>query len=105
MAEYEKSLKSASVNKNQIKKRAAIVNRDERIQKLLSQSTDGENNSFEKWLGRVDRVFLIKNIKGEVGAGVVLDTPCGVTIGSGNQVVENPGEEENIVFAVPVELR
>ena len=23
----------------------------------------------------------------------------------GNQVVENPGEEENIVFAVPVELR
>ena len=61
LAEYEKSLKSASVNKNQIKKRAAIENRDERIQKLLSQSTDGENNSFKKWVGKVDKVFLIKN--------------------------------------------
>lgn len=107
LAEYEKSIKSASVNKNQIKKRAAIENRDEKIQKLLSHSSDGENNSFEKWVGRVDRVFLIKNIKGEVGAGVVLDTPCGVTIGSGNQVVENPqinAAREFGITALPGEL-
>ena len=88
LAAYEIKAEEAANSMNQLKQNSAVRERDENMQALLMRNANGQNNLFQNWVAKVEKVFVINLPNNEIGAGVVLTTPCGVTIGSGAMVVE-----------------
>ena len=88
LSAYEIKAEEAANSMNQLKQNSAVRERDENMQALLMRNANGQNNLFQNWVAKVEKVFVINLPNNEIGAGVVLTTPCGVTIGSGAMVVE-----------------
>lgn len=87
--DYKKEKNEAEKSKNQIKQNNALKNRDDNITALLS--VPGKEGSFTDWIGLVDRVFVQQSLnpetnKIEAAAGVIIRTPCDITMGSGRLI-------------------
>ena len=106
LSEYSVAADEAAASMNQLKQNAAVTLRDENMQALLLPSPSGANSLFQNWIAKVEKVFVINLDNGGIGAGIVLRTPCEVTIGSGAQVVNEAGSfkiEEFRAIALPDE--
>jgi len=106
LSEYSVAADEAAASMNQLKQNAAVTLRDENMQALLLPSPSGANSLFQNWIAKVEKVFVINLENGGIGAGIVLRTPCEVTIGSGAQVVNEAGSfkiEEFRAIALPDE--
>jgi len=106
LSEYSIAADEAATSMNQLKQNAAVTLRDENMQALLLPSKSGANSLFQNWIAKVEKVFVINLTNGGIGAGIVLRTPCEVTIGSGAQVVNEEGSfkiEEFRAIALPDE--
>jgi len=106
LSEYSVAADEAAASMNQLKQNAAVTLRDQNMQALLLPSPSGANSLFQNWIAKVEKVFVINLDNGGIGAGIVLRTPCEVTIGSGAQVVNEAGSfkiEEFRAIALPDE--
>ena len=106
LSEYSVAADEAAASMNQLKQNAAVTLRDQNMQALLLPSPSGANSLFQNWIAKVEKVFVINLENGGIGAGIVLRTPCEVTIGSGAQVVNEAGSfkiEEFRAIALPDE--
>ena len=87
--DYKREKNEAEKSKNQIKQNNALKDRDDNITALLS--VPGKLGSFTDWIGLIDRVFVQQSLnpatnKIEAAAGVIIGTPCDITMGSGRLI-------------------
>ena len=88
--EYEIAKEEAASSGNQLLQNIAIKNRDSNIAALLNASRSGQDG-FRSWVSVVKSVFAIDAInpssgKVELAAGVILKTPCNITLGTGRVI-------------------
>jgi peptidoglycan hydrolase-like protein with peptidoglycan-binding domain len=87
--EYEIAREEAANSGNQLLQNMAIKQRDKDISALLTSSRTGQSGEgFRNWVSIVQSVFAMDSInpdtgKTELAAGVILDTPCGISVGTG----------------------
>ena len=85
--EYEIARNEAASSGNQLLQNMAIKQRDRDIAALLTSSRNGPSG-FRNWVSVVQSVFAMDavnpaNGQVELAAGVILDTPCGISVGTG----------------------
>lgn len=85
--EYEIARNEAANSGNQLLQNMAIKQRDRDIAALLTSSRNGPSG-FRNWVSVVQSVFAMDSVNPETGqvelaAGVILDTPCGISVGTG----------------------
>ena len=85
--EYEIARNEAANSGNQLLQNMAIKQRDRDIAALLSSSRNGPSG-FRSWVSVVQSVFAMDSVNPatgqvELAAGVILDTPCGISVGTG----------------------
>lgn len=85
--EYEIARNEAANSGNQLLQNMAIKQRDRDITALLTSSRNGPSG-FRNWVSVVQSVFAMDSLNPatgqvELAAGVILDTPCGISVGTG----------------------
>ena len=85
--EYEIARNEAANSGNQLLQNMAIKQRDRDIAALLTSSRNGPSG-FRNWVSVVQSVFAMDSVNPatgqvELAAGVILDTPCGISVGTG----------------------
>ena len=85
--EYEIARNEAANSGNQLLQNIAIKQRDRDIAALLTSSRNGPSG-FRNWVSVVQSVFAMDAVNPatgqvELAAGVILDTPCGISVGTG----------------------
>ena len=85
--EYEIARNEAANSGNQLLQNMAIKQRDRDIAALLTSSRNG-SSGFRNWVSVVQSVFAMDSVNPatgqvELAAGVILDTPCGISVGTG----------------------
>ena len=88
--EYEIAKQEAASSGNQLLQNIAIKDRDSDIAALLNASRSGQDG-FRSWVSVVESVFAMDAMnpssgKVELAAGVILKTPCNVTLGTGRVI-------------------
>ena len=87
--EYEIARVEAANSGNQLLQNMAIKQRDKDISALLTSSRTGQSGEgFRNWVSIVQSVFAMDSVNPETGntelaAGVILETPCGISVGTG----------------------
>ena len=87
--EYEIAREESANSGNQLLQNIAIKNRDKDISALLTSSRTGQSGEgFRNWVSIVQSVFAMDSVNPETGntelaAGVILETPCGISVGTG----------------------
>tara|TARA_B100000674_G_scaffold131439_1_gene101385 strand:- start:3821 stop:6466 length:2646 start_codon:yes stop_codon:yes gene_type:complete len=87
--EYEIARLEAANSGNQLLQNMAIKQRDKDISALLTSSRTGQSGEgFRNWVSIVQSVFAMDSVNPETGntelaAGVILETPCGISVGTG----------------------
>lgn len=85
--EYEVARDEAANSGNQLLQNMAIKERDRDLAALLTTSRNGPSG-FRNWVSVVQSVFAMDSLNPatgqvELAAGVILDTPCGISVGTG----------------------
>jgi hypothetical protein len=93
--DYDISKYEAAASGNQLMQNLAIQNRDKDIEALLS-SERNMDAGFRNWVSVVESVFAMNTLnpdsnKVELAAGVILRTPCNITLGTG-RVLDEAGQ-------------
>jgi hypothetical protein len=88
--DYEFAKVESKNSGNQLLQNLAISERDQDIEALL-RMTGSDQSGFTNWIGLVDRVFAQQAInpktnKTELAAGIIIKTPCGITMGTGRLI-------------------
>tara|TARA_B110000208_G_scaffold66896_1_gene86642 strand:+ start:53 stop:2650 length:2598 start_codon:yes stop_codon:yes gene_type:complete len=88
--EYEIAKQEAASSGNQLLQNIAIRDRDSDVAALLNVSRSGQDG-FRSWVSVVESVFAMDAMnpssgKVELAAGVILKTPCNVTLGTGRVI-------------------
>lgn len=104
--DYEFAKVEAKNSGNQLLQNLAIKERDEDIEALL-KIAGSDKSGFANWIGLVDRIFAQevvnpKTNKTELAAGIIIKTPCGVTMGTGRLINKTDGtlaEFKQLAFA------
>ena len=104
--EYEFAKVEAKNSGNQLLQNLTIKERDKDIEALL-KIAGSDKSGFTNWIGLVDRIFAQevvnpKTNKTELAAGIIIKTPCGVTMGTGrliNKTDGNSAEFKQLAFA------
>ena len=104
--DYEFAKVEAKNSGNQLLQNLAINERDEDIEALL-KIAGSDKSGFANWIGLVDRIFAQevvnpKTNKTELAAGIIIKTPCGVTMGTGRLINKTDGtlaEFKQLAFA------
>ena len=87
--EYEIAREESANSGNQLLQNMAIKQRDKDISALLTSSRTGQaGEGFRNWVSIVQSVFAMDSVNPETGstelaAGVILETPCGISVGTG----------------------
>ena len=87
--EYEIAREESANSGNQLLQNIAIKQRDKDISALLTSSRAGQSGEgFRNWVSIVQSVFAMdavnpKSGNTELAAGVILETPCGISVGTG----------------------
>ena len=93
--DYDISKYEAAASGNQLMQNLAIQNRDRDIEALLSKERNTDAG-FRNWVSVVESVFAMNTLnpdsnKVELAAGVILRTPCNITLGTG-RVLDEAGQ-------------
>ena len=87
--EYEIAREESANSGNQLLQNMAIKQRDKDISALLTSSRSGQaGEGFRNWVSIVQSVFAMDSVNPDTGstelaAGVILETPCGISVGTG----------------------
>ena len=87
--EYEIAREEAANSGNQLLQNMAIKQRDKDISALLTSTRTGQaGEGFRNWVSIVQSVFAMDSVnpktgRTELAAGVILETPCGISVGTG----------------------
>ena len=87
--EYEIAREESANSGNQLLQNMAIKQRDKDISALLTSSRTGQaGEGFRNWVSIVQSVFAMDSVNPKTGntelaAGVILETPCGISVGTG----------------------
>ena len=87
--EYEIAREESANSGNQLLQNMAIKQRDKDISALLTSSRAGQaGEGFRNWVSIVQSVFAMDAVNPKTGntelaAGVILETPCGISVGTG----------------------
>ena len=93
--DYEIAKREAALSGNQLLQNMAIKDRDKDIEALLSDSRNGQDG-FRNWVSVVESVFAMNAFNPtseeiELAAGVILKTPCNITLGTG-RILDESGQ-------------
>ena len=100
--EYEIARNEAANSGNQLLQNMAIKQRDRDIAALLTSSRNGPSG-FRNWVSVVQSVFAMDSMnpvtgKVELAAGVILDTPCGISVGTGRVLDKAKGTKSEFKY-------